>query len=212
MTGYLMELEALIGPPAKAAPPVDWPRVERDTGLTFPRDYRELTARYAQLTLGEYLIIDHPGVFPERSERRAAIDGLGSIRPDRTLEYVYLLDDEGETRVPPFPFFPEEGGLYPWGSTVDGQTLCWLTSADPDHWTIMVAEYGRYWHFRGSLLEFLVGILSQSIRCPLLSSNWTENRTVEESTRADVDAAHAISEARSRERRERKERLRRQGH
>jgi hypothetical protein len=45
--------------------------------------------------------------------------------------------NDGQTLVP-FPLYFEPGGLFPWGTTVNGEELFWKTDDNPDRWTMVV--------------------------------------------------------------------------
>jgi hypothetical protein len=36
--------------------------------------------------------------------------------------------------------YPQKGGVLPWGSTDDGDRLFWLTSTNPNEWTVLINE------------------------------------------------------------------------
>jgi hypothetical protein len=40
----------------------------------------------------------------------------------------------------PRSLFPEEGGLLPWGVTDNGDILNWITSDNPEKWSILVYD------------------------------------------------------------------------
>jgi hypothetical protein len=45
----------------------------------------------------------------------------------------------------PYPVFPESGGLFAWGTTVQGDHFFWLTSdPDPIEWPVAVWYRGQF--------------------------------------------------------------------
>jgi hypothetical protein len=167
----LADLEALIGAPYAVPPIVDWREFERTSGLRFPSDYKALCGRYGMLEIDAFMSVDHAGI-PANVEVKLSesIQGLNLLRI-LTDEYrsIYLIDDSGiEVEAEPYRYYPELGGLFPWGATQNGDTLLWLTEADPERWTIVVTDGGSWWHFAGNLTEFLVGVLSGRVNCPIL--------------------------------------------
>lgn len=133
MTAFA-DLEALIGPPAVTPPAVDWPALEAVTGLEFPADYKALCARYGMLEVNAFMSVLHPCVAPDITTwDRNAKDDLETLRElTEDSGVIYLLDDSGgEVEAAPYPYHPEPCGLFPWGSTENGDTLLWLTDADP---------------------------------------------------------------------------------
>ncbi|MES9542865.1 hypothetical protein [Actinomadura sp. NPDC000600] len=175
------ELEALIGPPQKRPPAVDWPAIERGLGLTFPADHKELCARYPSLNFDGFLTWVNPGMWTPRVFVKGAKDGLEFLRQRKAhFPVMTLLDNRGhETRRPAIPVYPEPGGLLMWGNTYNADHCMWLTDPDPEKWTIVI-ENANFWHFQGGLLDFLVGILDGSVRCPLLPEDFPSSFAVEE--------------------------------
>ncbi|MGI5284891.1 SMI1/KNR4 family protein [Nonomuraea polychroma] len=191
----LADLVALIGPAGKPATVVDWAAVEAEVGLTFPDDYKAWADSYADLQLNDFLYLNHP--LPDGDERAAVIDRLDDLRP--IIEQwgsIDLLDDAGVVReAPPFPLYPEPGGLYPWGSTDNGDYLLWLTGPDPGTWTVVITDGMVWWHFPGSLLDFLVGILTHKVRCPVFPDDFPDGCDIEEFTPEDharIRAEHGL--------------------
>ncbi|MFB9835325.1 hypothetical protein [Actinoallomurus acaciae] len=167
----LADLEVIVGPPAAVPPPVDWPTLERISGLVFPQDYKELAARYGMLEVDAFLAVNHLGMPAEVSamlrQCQETLEGLRILVED--LGFIYVEDDFGrEVEAEPYPFYPDPGGLFPWGATQNGDTLLWLTDLDPNRWTIVVTDGGTWWHFDGGIVDFLVGILSGTLQCPVL--------------------------------------------
>ncbi|WP_460363254.1 hypothetical protein [Actinocorallia lasiicapitis] len=51
--------------------------------------------------------------------------------------------------------------------TDNGDRCVWLTEGDPENWRIAVFFDWRWWVCNGGLLDFLIGILTRQVRCPL---------------------------------------------
>lgn len=167
----LADLESLIGPPTMTPPAVDWNALERLTGLVFPEDYKALAGRYGMLEINAFLDVHHVGMPADTPtmlrQCQETLDGLRELQEN--LGFIYVEDDSGrEVEAAPYPIYPEPGGLFPWGATQNGDSLLWLTHADPGRWTIVVTGGGTWWEFDGGILDFLVGLLSGTLRCPIL--------------------------------------------
>ena len=67
----------------------------------------------------------------------------------------------------PYPLSPEPGGLYPWGSTDNGDWLYWLTNGEPDSWRVIGFSNSGWAEFSGTMTEFLVAVLSRQIQFDL---------------------------------------------
>jgi hypothetical protein len=171
----LADLELVIGPPSVVPPSVNWIELEKLSGLRFPSSYRAFAERYGMLEIGAFLDVHHVGIPADLSMmldlRRQALEPLRELMDD--LGYIYLEDDSGdEIEAAPYPLYPEPAGLFPWGTTQNGHTLLWLTDKDPGKWTTVITDGGSWWHFDGCLVDFLVGILSQTVRCPLFPNSF----------------------------------------
>jgi hypothetical protein len=123
------------------------------------------------LEIDAFMSVEHAGI-PANvevwlSNARYSLDLLRVLTEKH--RFIYLADDSGnEVEAAPYSYYPEPGGLFPWGATQNGDTLLWLTEADPEKWTIVVTDGGSWWHFDGGLTEFLVGILGGRVNCPIL--------------------------------------------
>jgi hypothetical protein len=176
----LADLEAMIGPPTVSPPVVDWSELEDISGLEFPPDYKILASRYGMLEIGAFLDVTHVGI-PEDIRTmldmcRETLESIRELMAD--LGYIYLEDGSGgEIEASPYPIYPEPGGLFPWGATQNGDTLLWLTDPDPNRWTIVVTDGGTWCHFDGGIIDFLVGILSRTVRCPILPASFPSRLT-----------------------------------
>ncbi|TDC58810.1 hypothetical protein E1200_32940 [Actinomadura sp. GC306] len=165
----LTRMISLIGEPVQSPPPVDWDGLRGRLGMRLPRDYMELCRRYPLLDVDEFLGIFHP---VENSEGENLVtwaeDILGAAA--ELIEKFPTLD------LVPFPLYPAEGGLFPWGVTDNSDHLFWRTEGDPDAWTVVVAEHsygkGAWWEFNGSLTDFVAGLMTRKFTCPVLTDDF----------------------------------------
>lgn len=132
---------------------VDWERAEAELGTPLPSDYKEYVYWFGPGHIEDFLYIGVPGV---ENKNGSLLGHAGRLRK--------ILD--GRRRLQgriaggfkqPHPLFPEEGGWLPWGITVDGDFLFWVTSSNiPDEWTIAAAsredEIGK---FDGKFTDYL---------------------------------------------------------
>ncbi|GAA3098330.1 hypothetical protein [Streptosporangium carneum] len=179
----LADLEAIIGPPGIPPPVVDWPAIELHTGLVFPSDYKSWASRYSTLEFDEFLLVSKPGGNSNPQEFiQGWSDVLGNMRQWATrFGEIELVDDNDvPTAASPFPVYPSVGGLFPWGSTTNGDYCCWLTDPDPDRWTIVITTLHQWWHYPGTFTDFLVGLLTAQVRCPMFGAEGLVGATVEE--------------------------------
>ena len=158
----LARLMPAPAPPRDAGHPSGWPDVERHVGLRLPSDYKAFIATYGSGTIGDFVNISNP--FSDSPWIRladAAEQQLEGYREIRTWQHV------------PFPIHPEPGGIFPWGSTSNGDVLFWVTdpSGDPDRWAIAISEVRGDGWFRhaGPLVRFLHEWMTGATVVPFLS-------------------------------------------
>jgi hypothetical protein len=70
--------------------------------------------------------------------------------------------------------FPEPGGLLPWGYTIDGFALCWLTNGTPDKWTVVADSRGCFAEYPGPMSAFLHDVLTERISWGIFASGVNE--------------------------------------
>jgi hypothetical protein len=154
----LDELENVLRPPPSGGPTADWASVEAGVRTALPSDYKRYVDAYGFGRIDRFLWVFHPTTanrhFRLGDEISGQLDALRQVR------------DEGE-RIP-YPLFPEDGGILPWGRTDNGDVCYWLRrGSDPDRWIVAVNESrGPDWdEFEGSMTEFLVAVLARRYTC-----------------------------------------------
>jgi hypothetical protein len=68
--------------------------------------------------------------------------------------------------------------LFPWASTINGDTLFWLRKGDPDQWPTVICDSKfseEYEIFELSATDFLVGWIKHLIVPRLFPSNLSDN-------------------------------------
>ncbi|MFJ3904024.1 hypothetical protein [Streptomyces sp. NPDC090025] len=145
-------LAGLLGPAPATAPAVDWARTEQLLGFVPPADYRSWADAYPQLVIDGFLIVRHPAAAPPNL--LTAGDDL--LFMDRLLR-------EADPDDVPYPLHPEPGGLYPWGTTTNGERLHWHPAADQ---VVVIGRSGN-WEHPGTMTTFLTAVLTRTVVCPL---------------------------------------------
>jgi hypothetical protein len=145
------KLAALAGLSMATAAHHDWPAIERSLGgILLPSDYK--------------LVVDTvpDGKFKEL---------VKVVRPASDQEYLGFyatqLEDMRGFRAGgwgefPYPIFPEEGGLLPWGFGPRGELFFWLTQDDdPDRWPVLWADtyYNDWFRYDLPMSEFLLRLV-----------------------------------------------------
>ncbi|WP_433272412.1 hypothetical protein ACQPZF_16285 [Actinosynnema sp. CS-041913] len=109
---------------AGAGSAVDWAEVERDLGIRLPDDYRAVVEAFGA---GDFLGI------------RVAVPG----ELDELVGAVGAVVRQGRPMGGLAPFYPEPGGVVPWGRTAAGHFFFWMPlGEDPNGWPVMMAPPG----------------------------------------------------------------------
>jgi hypothetical protein len=114
---------------------VDWDAVHKRIGARLPQDYRDLIDdRGAGLVAG--IVVRGPGAGRIALDLEEWLLGFA-----RTVSDLRGLTCE---HYPP-PFYPETGGMLPWGEDENGHIIAWAPSTpDPDRWPVAVLS--PEWH------------------------------------------------------------------
>ncbi|WP_182909813.1 SMI1/KNR4 family protein [Microbispora sp. H13382] len=146
----LDRLTVLVPPPAT---PVfgtrDWDEVFADLGLRLPADYVAFLERYGSCEFARWLSI---------KDDRALTHEQCVLAPEWMDHYRDLRGDYPEDF--PLAMWPEPGGFFPWGSTIDGDYLGWMTVGTPEEWPValIIDDHEAQEHlFRETMTEWLVG-------------------------------------------------------
>ncbi|MBI1259274.1 MAG: hypothetical protein GC204_17550 [Chloroflexi bacterium] len=168
------QLLSLLRPPEE---PIEtgsaegWAAVEAMLSTTLPEDYKQFIGNFGSGWLGGFLFVWNPfaSAFYMNFETR----------------YVWKLGSlEGEPL--PYPLYPASGGLLPFAATKDGDTLFWVTQAQPDHWTIFIlparGSADDYDEYAMDFTTFLCKLLKFEIHGRTISSTSLELFKVSEPT------------------------------
>ncbi len=130
----------------------DWEIYELTTGICLPDDYKAFLSVYGTGIIGGIITPYNP--FCRRTLWKPSYTCCDWIQ--EALAIQELKQEFGEA-VFPYAVYPQEGGVLPWGSTDDGDRLFWLTSTNPNEWTVLINEV-RSSHFEAfnySMTAFL---------------------------------------------------------
>jgi uncharacterized protein (TIGR02996 family) len=118
----LDELRSVLPPPRRSYQAVgDWAAVEAALGTRLPADYKVFIAVYGSGVINGCLEIYSP-LGREADIRRWWANWAAVYHS--IAEYVEV----------PYPIFPQPGGLLPFATLGDVDTLNWLTAGEPDCW------------------------------------------------------------------------------
>ncbi|MEZ5943742.1 MAG: SMI1/KNR4 family protein [Planctomycetaceae bacterium] len=165
MANAIDELASILLPPdSPYGTEVDWKLIEKEVGLTFPSDYRELCKRYGSFEFGNTISVMHP--------RQSS----GSFATQMAELLVDVIDGvEGGRDNLEYENYPSIPGLFPVIYTDNNQLVCWITEGKPDDWPLI---YWSTWgtvvqSFDQSITEFLVGLLN--LTSPLVPDEFAAN-------------------------------------
>jgi hypothetical protein len=144
---------------------LEWRRLEMEIGLVYPSDFKELIFKYGSGRFKNFFAVVNPFHFasPDISYKafvRFRLDGL------RKAKHSYFKN------AVPYPVYPDEGGLFPWGYTDNGGSICWLTKGQPSRWPTICLDRGyskEFDEFEMSIVEFIEKWLTDQILTPTLT-------------------------------------------
>lgn len=112
---------------SRAYDPGRWAAVEQEFGLRFPGCYKAVVEEFGASSWDDFLHLPSPfsresnlGVFVART-----LDADRASRASFPSHY-------------PLSLYPEPGGLFPWAVTDNGDTLYFITAAEPDDWPTVI--------------------------------------------------------------------------
>ncbi|KOP78419.1 hypothetical protein AMS59_11160 [Lysinibacillus sp. FJAT-14745] len=159
----LEKLKTILPVPAKtfgAGDIFQWKEAEKELGSKFPSDYKEFISTYGAGGVGGFLWIYSPFTCDEN---------LNFFIRSKEENDAYFTSKQEFPEDFPRSLFPEENGLLPFAGTDNGDVLNWITSNDPENWSILVYDgrSGVSYEYKCSLVEFLYGVFSGNITCHL---------------------------------------------
>jgi hypothetical protein len=152
--------------PAEAPTSEDWEKIE-EWLKRLPSDYRAFVDRFGTGKINGFLWILNP------ASANRYLNLLREMEP--ILNALKELRDSGEHC--PYPLYPEQGGLLPFGKTDNGDGMFWLTVGEPDKWHIIVnaSRDSSYEEFKCDMTSFLEGILTRQIHCSIFPDDLPSN-------------------------------------
>lgn len=158
---YLEKIMKLISPPASPCKPGDgegWGVLENQLGTKLPWDYKQFITNYGTGSIDEFLWFLTPFVKDEY--------GNFLVRSKVLLD-AYLVTKEKFPEDFKHEVFPTQGGLLPWGYTIDGDVLYWNTTGQPDKWSVVIydSRAPEYVEYSYNISKFLYEILQGRIIC-----------------------------------------------
>ena len=155
---------ALVPPPHTpegAGTAEGWADVEQALGTALPQDYKGLIDTYGAGWFADWICVFSP--FSTR---------LPLVRP----EWWRLMADHGgfPEYHHPFPMFPAQNGLLPWGEDDNRHPFCWLTEREPDSWTVINLD-GHYSEAYRQIPTSVTGLLAGWLAGELIGDWYSED-------------------------------------
>jgi len=149
-----------------------WVEVQRALEVALPSDYKQYIRTYGTGQVGGFLWPHNP--FTESPYLNLITQTPKILGALRTIKGVW-----GDL-MPSYPFFPEPGGLLPWGHTDNGDVLYWQTAGNADQWTIVVNEARgpKFEHFQQTMMSFLAKILSQQVVSEIFPDDFPDKNNI----------------------------------
>lgn len=154
----------------------DWLRVEGQLNLTLPEDYKALTESFGVGIWLEFLVNFSPFSKNRYTNQITLVNEQHLYQVEEPvppeIDPVFLnawskvrADVHKRKRQCPFPFYPSQGGLFPWAQSEDyGVNVHWLTLGFPESWPVVVETFNSisclYKVYSMPSCEFLVGWLT----------------------------------------------------
>src|SRR5438128_2571968 len=127
----IAELKKLVPPPAtpfEVGSLAQWREVEAELGTRLPRDYRDFVFAYGSgLFAGLYRVYNPFG----------ADEYMALVTQGRRVCGYNRESQWSDPKRFPYPYFPEPGGLLPWGNDENGNDYFWLTEGPPTKWVVV---------------------------------------------------------------------------
>ncbi len=110
---------------------VNWERLEKHVGLTYPDSFKGFVSVYGSSHWFEMLL---PFYSTARTVRlvQEYVKSVGE-----KLRWLAGNTYDAKRNKLDLPLYPEEGGMFPFIEDIDGPMYCWLTEAkDPNRWPV----------------------------------------------------------------------------
>jgi hypothetical protein len=143
--------------PIAAGDAENWQYVEAKIGGILPADYKEFIAVYGVGRIDDFLWVYSPFLANKYlnllSQKEAVLTSFRIFR-----------DESGEEL--PFPLYPVQNGVFPWGCTDNGDHLCWrFRNGRLERPLVIIEGRGPEWEeFDLSMTGFLAGVLTRQIK------------------------------------------------
>jgi len=140
----------------------EWSNVENKIGISLPSDYKQFINTYGTGKIDNFIWILTPFVKDEN---------LNLLERSKFLIDNYLKTAKKFPQYYKHKVYPEDEGLFPWGYTINGDILYWITKRKSNDWNIVVYESrsSENYEYEGTMTHFLYRLLTREIIDPILT-------------------------------------------
>jgi hypothetical protein len=166
---HIADFKELVGEVRVPVPDIDWGELETGLGFAFPMEYREIFSAYPDLEIDHFLGMNHPGLDSRDARLKAAwiMDVISNVVRSPVTVEVYAGAGSVDEREFNFSVYPSVNGLFPWGTTQNGDTCLWLMSErSPESWPTVVTDETDFWLYPHGMLSLIGGLIDRSVECP----------------------------------------------
>jgi hypothetical protein len=161
MDGSLRKLMKLMPPlKRKRHTKVNWDRLEEQVGLPYPDSFKDFVSVYGSSHWFEMVL----PFYSTAKTVRLAQSYVKSVR--EKLKWLAGNTYDAKFSKWDLPFYPEDGGLFPFMASIDGPMYCWRTeSRHPNRWPVYCWMTGPITVLRDTTIAgMLLGFLERSPR------------------------------------------------
>ncbi|OJY56370.1 SMI1/KNR4 family protein [Thiobacillus sp. 0-1251] len=167
------QLEKILFPPIV---PVDrpvangWSEAEKKLGK-LPEDYKRFIEIYGTGSIDGFIWI----LSPFTSNKNLNLLDQAQIKISALID---LSENFGEAL--PYPLFPNQNGLLPFGTTDNGDVLFWQMANNPTDWKVIInaSREPKWEQYDVGIVDFLVGLLTRKIICEVFPEDFPSNQPV----------------------------------
>lgn len=147
----------------------EWRDFEKNIGIIFPKDYKELIGTYGTGGIGNFIWFLTP--FEED-------DNINFFKRMKVMLEAYRISKSNFPNYFTYNIYPEKDGLLPWGYTDNGDELYWKTNGSPEKWSIVIYESAspEYHEYKMQLAEFLYKIIIKELICDVFPEDLSEGK------------------------------------
>jgi hypothetical protein len=139
--------------PIETGVPDKWQVTESMIGTELPPDYKAFINTYGSGLIGNFIYLWHP--FTRKPYMNLIL---------QLTEFQSLATSDFEATLP-HPIYPAPNGLLPFGNTINGDTLFWITTHSPAEWTLLILDRSTHDQqvYAGKIIDFFADLLENKI-------------------------------------------------